>query len=74
MFWKSPGVFEGVLKISSVSLENACEGYKLNLKFWLYAFSLHLNFKKTPTRSSFPVISAEFLEELYFRTPLGENF
>ena len=51
-------VFSNVLlKISQISLRNTCAGYNVNVKVWLYAFSLHLYYKRDACKQFF---SSEF--------------
>ena len=45
------------LKISQISLENTCTRYNMNVKVWLYAFSLHLCYKRDACKQFF---SSEF--------------
>ena len=54
------------LKLSQISLENTCAAYNVNVKIWLYAFSLHLNLNMTPAHICFPVSSAERLRRPFF--------
>ena len=53
-------------RCSQISLENTCARYNVNVKVWLHTFNLHLNLKKAPTYSCFPVSSAGVLSRLFF--------
>ena len=58
-------------RCQQISLENTCARYNVNIKVWLYAFNLHLNSKKAPAQSRFPVGSAEVLRRLFLQNTTG---
>ena len=46
MFYKIAGVLKGVFKFPQISLEDTCAGYNVDVKVWLYPFSLIIILKK----------------------------
>ena len=59
------------LKLRKFHLKKTCAGYRVNVKFRLYAFCLHLNSKDAPTHSCFSVSSAEVFRWPFFLNTVG---
>ena len=74
MFYKIVGVLKSqrcYLKLCKFHLKKTCAGYRVNVKFRLYAFCLHLNSKDAPTHSCFSVSSAEVFRWPFFLNTVG---